>query len=846
MSVVGFDVGNFTCYVAVAKQGGIETVANEYSQRSTPSYVGFTDKVRLVGLDAKNIQLTGSNFKNIVFNFKRLLGRKYSDPYVKEYCHNLPYKVVSVGENDEVGIKLKYKGTECTLTVTQIMAALLVKLKVIAETALKKQVVDCVVSIPTYYTDIERRAMLDACRIAELNCLRLMNDTTATALCYGFFRKELPEPTQAPRNVVFVDFGHSAMQVSAVAFNKGTVKVMAVTSDPFIGGNLIDKIMTNHIAEVFQEKYKIEPLSQVRPFLKLTSEVEKLKVLMSANKQKLPLGIECFMNDKDVNAEMSRSEMEQVCNQVFQRIQGKLEEILKIASLEKKDIHSVEVVGGSSRVALFKSIVQEVFGLEPSTTLNADESVARGCALQCAMLSSASQVQLKWAIHDACQYPITLRWKPLSEKDGSIEIFPFLHTYPATKMLTFYRKEAFDIEAHYSYPNNIPYHSPFIGSFTIHDVDAAADGGPSKIKVKLHLNKHGILNVSEAVCVEKMEDCEMEDAQLANGSEQDSGVKDESSQEAASVANEAGKEPMDTNGGSDPAADLEQPKEPSTANEQMPRRKTKVKNIHLPVKHVVSSLSNEKVGELKSVELTFQADVKEDSEKADAKNSLEEYVLELRRQLDDELAPFVKEADSDKIKSTLMAAEDWLWDEGDDCEKQIYVDKLNDMKKLGNPIITRRIEFETRPKVLDKFGAKLQSLSKILDLYEQKSPDYEHLVPDDMKKVKKMVDEKMKWFNDACNKLSKVEKHQTAPITVAEINEEFRNLDSTCSPIVNKPKPKVEPPPTEPPKSKSTTPDGANDSKTEPAEPKSPNSNAADAQMDVDAANVNEGETEVD
>ena len=864
MSVVGFDVGNLTCFVAVAKQGGIETVANEYSQRSTPSYVGFTDKVRLVGLDAKNIQLTGANFKNIVFNFKRLLGRKFSDPFVKEYCHNLPYKVVSVGENDEVGVRLKYKGTECTLTVTQIMAALLVKLKGIAETALRKQVVDCVVSIPSYYTDIERRAMLDACRIAELNCLRLMNDTTATALCYGFFRKELPEPTQAPRNVIFVDFGHSAMQVSAVAFNKGTIKVLAVTSDPFIGGNLIDKIMTNHIAEIFMEKYHIEPLSQVRPFLKLTSEVEKLKVLMSANKQKLPLAIECFMNDKDVNAEMSRAEMEEVCKQVFQRIRGKLEEILKIASLEKNDTHSIEIVGGSSRVALFKAIVQEVFGLEPSTTLNADESVARGCALQCAMLSSASQVQLKWAIHDACQYPITLGWKPLTEKDGSIEVFQFLHTYPATKMLTFYRKEAFDIEAQYSYPNNIPYHSPFIGSFTIHDVDVAADGGPSKIKVKLHLNKHGILNVSEAVCVEKMDeiDEEVEDSQVTNGKdaakqEQDdggSGAKEGVSPQDTTLNDmtTGAKESMDTNG-SDPAADLEQPKEPSTANEQMPRRKTKVKNINLPVKHTVSSLSNDKVSELKNVELTFQAAVKEESEKAYAKNSLEEYVLELRRQLDEELAPFVKEADRDKLKSTLFAAENWLWDEGDDCERQVYVDKLGEMKKMGNPVITRKIEFETRPKVLDKLGAKLQSYSKVLDAYEQKSPDYEHIGPDDMKKVKKAVEEKSKWFNNACYKLSKVEKHQNPPILVADINEEFRSLDSTCGPIVNKPKPKVEAPPTEsqtttPDASKKSkaTPDGANDSKAglEDDQPKSPNANmAADSQMEVDA-NVNDVEAE--
>jgi molecular chaperone DnaK (HSP70) len=788
-------VGNLTCFVAVAKQGGIETADNEYSARSTPSYVGFTDKMRLVGQDAKNIQLTGSNSKNIIFNFKRLLGRKFSDPFVKDYSQNLPYKLVPVGDTDEVGVRVKYQGTEQTFSITQIVAAQLAKLKLIAEKALKRKVVDCVIAIPSFYTDIERRAMLDAARIADLNCLRLINDTTATGLCYGFYKKDLPDVKEAPRNVVFVDFGHSSLQVCIVAFNKGQMKVLAVTSDPYVGGMHIDKILVNAMAVDLQEKYKIKPLSEVRPYLKLVGEMEKLKILMSANKTKLPLNVECFMNDIDISAGMSRETMEGLCSKLFERVQKQFDEIIRISGVEKKDIYSVEVCGGSSRVSLFKDLVQNVFGQEMKTTLNADEAVARGCALQCAMLSSASQVRDKWTISDVCQFPITLKWKPFSDKDGSLEVFPYNHIYPATKLLTFYRKEPFDIEAIYSYPTNIPYSVPQIGTFTVHDVMPTPSGESAKIKVKVQLNKHGIFNLSEANLVEKIDDKDDSADGVKSPTKDSTEEKPVDSAVEENIANgEAnGTQAMDTDGG-DPTADLNEPKEPATAAEGA-KKKTKVRNIPLPVKHQVSSLPADRITELKRVELDFQMVVINEQEKSDGKNAYEEYILDLRRQLGDELEPFVKEKDADKLRDLLEKAEDWLYDDGENCEKQVYLDKLYDMKKQGTPIITRKIEFETRPKVLEQFGARIQHFAKVLDMYAQKAVEYDHIPEDDMKRVKSAVDEKRKWFDDACNKLGRISKYDDPPILVSAISEQTRFLDSTCNAVVNKPKPKVTPPP---------------------------------------------------
>merc|ERR1712015_41330 len=206
MSVVGLDVGNANCIVAVARAGGIVTVDNDYSHRVTPAVVAFSDKVRLTGVSANN-QIV-SNLKNTITQIKRFLGRKASDPMTRHEIGYAPFEVNTDG-NDNILFQVRYRNEVTLYNPTQIMAMLLQELRSTASKNLKTEASDCVISVPSFFTDSQRLALLDASKIAGLNCLKIMSETSAVALSYGLFKQDLPTPEEPSRNVAFIDMGHS-------------------------------------------------------------------------------------------------------------------------------------------------------------------------------------------------------------------------------------------------------------------------------------------------------------------------------------------------------------------------------------------------------------------------------------------------------------------------------------------------------------------------------------------------------------------------------------------------------------------------------------------------------------
>ncbi|XP_025032818.1 heat shock 70 kDa protein 4L-like isoform X2 [Python bivittatus] len=379
MSVVGIDLGFQNCYIAVARSGGIETIANEYSDRCTPACISLGSKSRTIGNAAKSQIIT--NIKNTLHGFKKLHGRAFDDPFIKAERHKLPYELQKL-PNGSVGVKVRYLDEERLFAIEQVTGMLLVKLKETSESALKKPVADCVISIPSFFTDAERRSVIAAVQVAGLNCLRLMNETTAVALAYGIYKQDLPNLEERPRNVVFVDMGHSAYQISVCAFNKGKLKVLATTFDPFLGGRNFDDALVDYFCEEFRIKYKLNVKDNARALLRLYQECEKLKKLMSANASDLPLNIECFMNDIDVSSKMNRAQFEQLCASLLARVEPPLRAVMEQAKLQCEDIYSIEIVGGATRIPAVKEQICKFFCKDISTTLNADEAVARGCALQ--------------------------------------------------------------------------------------------------------------------------------------------------------------------------------------------------------------------------------------------------------------------------------------------------------------------------------------------------------------------------------------------------------------------------------------------------------------------------------
>ncbi|KAM9312889.1 heat shock 70 kDa protein 4 [Gastrophryne carolinensis] len=792
MSVVGFDLGFQSCYVAVARAGGIETVANEYSDRSTPSCVSFGLKNRTIGAAAKSQVI--SNAKNTLQGFKRFHGRAYTDPFVQAEKPGLAYELVEL-PTGSAGIKVMYLEEERNFTTEQVSAMLLTKLKETAEGALKKPVVDCVVAVPCFFTDAERRSVMDATQIAGLNCLRLINETTAVALAYGIYKQDLPAPEEKPRIVAFVDMGHSAYQVSVCAFNKGKLKVLATSFDPYIGGRNFDNVLVKYFVEEFGKKYKLDIKSKIRPLLRLAQECEKLRKLMSANASDLPLNIECFMNDIDVSGSMNRGHFEEMCESILSHIEGPLRSVLEQAKLKKEDIYAVEIVGGATRIPAVKERIIRFFGKEVSTTLNADEAVARGCALQCAILSPAFKVR-EFSITDLTPYSISLKWNsPAEEGQSDCEVFPKNHAAPFSKVLTFYRKEPFNLDAYYSLPKELPYPDPSLGQFHVQKVAPQADGSSSKVKVKVRINVHGIFSVSSASLVEvhKTDDSEepMETDQTGKEEEKMQVDQEEPKPEESQptqAENKSNLEEMETSQATPKDKKTDQPP-------QAKKAKVKTSTVDLPIEHYPPwQIGRDMLNLFVENEGKMIMQDKLEKERNDAKNAVEEYVYEMRDKLCGMYEKFVNEDDKNRLILKLEDTENWLYEDGEDQPKQVYIDKLTDLKNLGHPIQMRYLESEERPKAFDELGKQIQLYMKVIHAFKNKEEMYDHLEPAEMEKVEKNINEAMEWMNNKMNLQMKQNPTVDPVVKAKDIYAKTKELTSACSPVVSKPKPKVEPP----------------------------------------------------
>lgn len=782
MSVIGIDFGNESCYVAVARAGGIETIANDYSLRATPSCVAFSSRNRIIGVAAKNQMVT--NMKNTIHGFKRLLGRTIDDPHVKQELKHLPFDVVKC--DNKIGISVNYLNEQHTFSVEQITGMLLTKLKEISEISLKTKVNDCVISVPSYFTNAERKALLDSAAIAGLNVLRLFNETTATALSYGIYKQDLPNPEEKPRNVVFVDCGYTSLQVFACAFNKGKLKMLASTFDSQLGGREFDYILAEHFSKDFKSRYNIDPRTNARAFLRLLTEVEKIKKQMSANSTKLPMNIECFMDDKDVHADIKRSEFEELAMHLFVRVEFTLEQCLKDSKLSRDDIYSVEIVGGSSRIPYIKNLIEKIFGKTPSTTLNQDEAVSRGCALQCAMLSPAVRVR-DFSVTDIQTFPIELLWEPSDNSDdGRAEVFPKNHAVPFSKMLSFYRLAPFTVKAHYSGP--IPYADSYIGQFTVRDVKPTADGASQKVKVKARVNLHGIFSINSATLLEK------------------SDVQEEVLPSSESMES-SDKEP--------------QPAESEEKKEE--KKKSITKTIDLRIESVTHGYSTMDLNNYIEQEGKMVAADRQEKERIDVRNSLEEYIYDMRGRIsnEDDLAPYIVDTDRENISKQLEDLEIWLYEEGEDCIKNIYTEKLDMLKSVGEPIKRRKVEYTTFPSVKDQAVQLISRAENDIDAFHKGSELFNHLDTAEVDKLSETLSNAKKWLEEKAAQVISTPLYIDIPIKLDEFVREKHSVEENVYKVLYKPKPapKVEPPP----------PKEEEKKETEPMETEQPVENGKDA-----------------
>ncbi|KAI1272564.1 heat shock protein Hsp88 [Xylaria sp. FL0933] len=674
MSVVGVDFGTLNTVIAVARNRGVDVITNEVSNRATPSLVGFGPRARYIGEPAKTQEI--SNLKNTVGSLKRLAGRALQDPDVQIEAQYVSAALVDCG--GQVGAEVSYQGKKEKFSATQLVAMFLSKVKATAAAELKLPVADVVLSVPPWFTDIQRRSILDAAEIAGLKPLRIMNDTTAAALGYGITKLDLPGPEEKPRRVCFIDIGHSNYSCSIVEFKKGELSVKSTAFDRHFGGRDFNLALVNHFQKEFKGKYHIDIASNPKAWARVDAGAEKLKKILSANQQ-APLNIESLMNDIDVNAMVTRQEFEALVEPLLNKVTAPLERALADAGITKDDVDFIELVGGSTRVPAIKERIQAFFGKGLSFTLNQDEAIARGCAFACAILSPVFKVR-DFSVADIVHYPIEFSWEKdvdIPDEDTSLTVFGRGNVLPSTKILTFYRKQPFDLEARYSEPKDLPGKiSPFIGRFSVKGVKADPKTEFMICKLKARVNIHGILNVESGYYVE---DQEVEEE--VKEDKKDDGEKKDADAMETDEKKEEGK--------------------PKTR-----KVKKQVRKGDLPIVAGTTSLDANTKAALFEKEAAMIMEDKLVADTEEKKNELETYIYDMRNKLDDQLADFASEEEKDKLRAKLTESEDWLYEEGEDTTKAVYVAKIDEIRAMAGPITQR---------YFDKVEADRQALQAKLD-----------------------------------------------------------------------------------------------------------------------------------
>lgn len=527
---------------------------------------------------------------------------------------------------------------------------LLAYLKQLAEADLEAPVADCVISVPCYFTQAHRRAYLDAAAVAGLTPLRLMHDLAATALGYGLYRSDLGV-AGSPTFVAFVDVGHSDTQATVVAFDPSGMKVLSHGFDADLGGRDFDEVLFEHFAEEFRDRYKIDVVGNVKASMRLRAACEKAKKVLSANAEAV-VNIECLMEEKDVRGMIRREEFEKLCSQLLERVVEPCKRAMADSGVGLEKLQSVELVGSGSRVPAIARVLAEFFRREPSRTINVSECVARGCALQCAMLSPTLRVR-EYEVQDAIPASIGFCTNegPISTLSSNA-LFRRGQPLPSVKIITLHRNSGFNLDVYYLDENELPPGtSTKIGSFQIGPFHAHTE--KSKVKVKIRLNLHGLISVESAVLIED--------------------------------------DQRDTNSSDSMEVDHNNDVGDKSRNERPIQRQ----DLQI-IGSIYGAMSKQELLEAQEQEyqLAYQDKLMERTK--ERKNALESYVYDIRNKLSERYRSFATDSEREQISVNLQQTEEWLYEEGDDETEEVYSSKLEELKKLVDPIENRCKDDEVR------------------------------------------------------------------------------------------------------------------------------------------------------
>jgi len=812
-TVVGIDLGASTSYVGYISKGVVDIVQNEVSQRATSTMVGFKNEERHLG-DEALAQVKG-NAKNTCRNFKHLLGQTMESPEM-ETEKFWSTSSLETAEDGFVGYNVTHKGESKTMSASQITAAFLSKLRDISEAWSSMKVTDAVISVPSYYSDIQRQALLDATKIAGIPVLCLMNEHTAIALGYGIYRARDFDETK-PMIVAFCSVGHTTFSVTVAQFTREKVVILSEKSAK-IGGRDMDKCLMETFAAQFEKKHGMNPLSNKKSAFKLEEAVVKTKKVLSANNE-APINVECLMEDEDFASTIKREDVEAMCAPLMETIKKVLDEAIKASGVAPEEIESVEMVGGASRVPFVKQLCAKAFGetREPSFTLNADEAVARGCALQAAILSPLYKVR-EYGLEETTPYGVSIGWQGVvnekEQEDGAAEgeeappaaaavgdsevkwsvMFPESSRMNTSKAVTMFRKEPFEIMAQYVESAPLMKGTPkTLGTYRIELPPCDAN---KKVKVKAKLNLSGVFSINEAEIIEeeRYEEVTKEKREVVPA---ESDASPETTPEVAApeaataepAAADAEKKEVEEKKEEKPA----EKKEPEKKYEwvEVKKMKKRTKRTDVPITKIgTPGVSDALIQKFMDVETQTRSEMREIRETDERRNDLEGYIFLWRDKVGGEAKSFISSSDADKFLAELQTAEDWLYDTYDATKVQ-YIEKLSELKKTGDVVAWRQKEKGMRQDWIDAVNG---TVNNFMSAAKEPGTKYDHIAPE---KLKKIVDEctaVKTWLDAAVEEQAKTADHEKPALMCTEMETRNTQLAKMADEILKerKPAPPVE------------------------------------------------------